>query len=41
MLQMLIGTNLPFMQYRRFAYLFSAVLVVATIGGWSCTAGPS
>ena len=32
MLQMLIGTNIPFMQYRRFAYLFSAVLLVATIG---------
>jgi preprotein translocase SecF subunit len=31
MLQMLIGTNLPFMKYRRFAYIFSATLVVATI----------
>ncbi len=30
MLQMLIGTNFPFMQYRRFAYLFSFVLVAAT-----------
>jgi preprotein translocase SecF subunit len=31
MLQVLIGTNIPFMKYRRWAYLFSAVLVVATI----------
>ena len=31
MLQMLIGTNIPFMRYRRWAYLFSAVLIVSTI----------
>lgn len=31
MLQMLIGTNLPFMKYRRWAYLFSGLLVVSTI----------
>jgi preprotein translocase SecF subunit len=30
MLQMLIGTNFPFMQYRRFAYLLSTVLVLST-----------
>jgi preprotein translocase SecF subunit len=30
MLQMLIGTNIPFMKYRRFAYLLSTVLVVST-----------
>jgi preprotein translocase SecF subunit len=31
MLQMLIGTNIPFMQYRRFAYVFSSALLLATI----------
>jgi preprotein translocase SecF subunit len=31
MLQMLIGTNIPFMRFRRFAYLFSGVLLAATI----------
>jgi preprotein translocase SecF subunit len=31
MLQMLIGTNLPFMKYRHWAYLFSGLLVVSTI----------
>jgi len=30
MLQMLIGTRFPFMTYRRYAYLLSAALVVAT-----------
>ena len=30
MLQMLIGTNLPFMRYRRLAYMFSGGLVLAT-----------
>lgn len=30
MFQMLIGTNIPFMQNRRYAYLLSAVMVVAT-----------
>ena len=31
MIQMLIGTNLPFMKYRRFAYMVSGALVLATI----------
>jgi preprotein translocase SecF subunit len=31
MLQLLIGTNLPFMQYRRFAYMFSSAFVLATV----------
>src|SRR5262245_22279308 len=30
MLQMLIGTNIPFMRYRRAAYLFSGALILAT-----------
>ena len=40
MLQMLIGTNIPFLQYRRFAYLFSAVLLVASIGWLVIHRGP-
>lgn len=39
MIQLLIGTNFPFMQYRRFAYALSAVLVLATTG-WLLTKGP-
>lgn len=39
MLQILHGTNIPFMKYRRLAYVFSAVLVVATLG-WLVTKGP-
>jgi preprotein translocase SecF subunit len=31
MLQLLIGTNLPFMKYRRVAYAFSTAIVLATI----------
>src|SRR6185312_15690983 len=31
MLQFLIGTNIPFMKYRRFAYMFSGAWVLATI----------
>ena len=31
MLQLLIGTNLPFMRYRRVAYAFSSALVLATV----------
>jgi preprotein translocase SecF subunit len=31
MLQMLIGTNIPFMRFRRFAYILSGVLLAATI----------
>lgn len=40
MLQMLIGTNFPFMRFRRFAYVFSAVLVVATIAWLVAHGGP-
>jgi preprotein translocase SecF subunit len=40
MLQMLIGTNLPFMRYRRFAYLLSSVLVVATVAWLLLHGGP-
>lgn len=39
MLQLLIGTDIPFMKYRRFAYIFSGVLVLATLG-WFFTRGP-
>ena len=31
MMQLLIGTNLPFMKYRRIAYMFSGAIVLATI----------
>jgi len=31
MLQMLIGTDISFMKYRRFAYMFSSALVLATL----------
>jgi preprotein translocase SecF subunit len=31
MLQLLIGTNLPFMRFRRVAYMFSGSLILATI----------
>jgi preprotein translocase SecF subunit len=40
MLQMLIGTNIPFMQHRRFAYLLSAVLVSATAAWLLLHGGP-
>jgi len=33
MFQMLIGTDFPFMKYRRFAYVFSTVLMLATVVG--------
>src|SRR5512134_766256 len=39
MFQLLIGTDIPFMKYRRFAYLFSGLLVVATLG-WFFAKGP-
>ena len=39
MLQLLIGTDIPFMKYRRLAYLFSGVLLLATLG-WFFTRGP-
>jgi len=31
MLQFLVGTNLPFMKYRRITYVFSGVVILATI----------
>ena len=31
MIQMLVGTNVPFMSYRRYAYMFSGALVLATL----------
>src|SRR6058998_1019732 len=31
MLQFLIGTDIPFMRYRRYAYLFSSALALATV----------
>ncbi len=40
MLQMLIGTNFPFMQYRRYAYLLSAVLVASTTAWLLLHGGP-
>lgn len=39
MFQLLIGTDIPFMRYRRFAYVFSGLLVVATLA-WFFTRGP-
>jgi preprotein translocase SecF subunit len=39
MLQFLIGTDIPFMKYRRFAYVFSGVLLLATVGAL-VTTGP-
>lgn len=39
MFQLLIGTNIPFMKYRRYAYMVSIVLTVATLG-WFFTKGP-
>jgi preprotein translocase SecF subunit len=39
MLQLLVGTNIPFMRYRRMAYLFSGALLVVTIG-WLLVKGP-
>src|SRR5437867_96379 len=40
MLQLLIGTNLPFMQFRRFAYMFSGAFVVATMVWLVAHGGP-
>ena len=40
MFQLLIGTNLPFMKYRRIPYLFSGALVVATIAWLVVNGGP-
>jgi preprotein translocase SecF subunit len=40
MLQMLIGTNIPFMRFRRFAYALSATLLLATAGWLLVHRGP-
>lgn len=39
MLQVLVGTNFPFMKYRRFAYLVSGALILLT-AGWLVVKGP-
>lgn len=39
MFQLLIGTDIPFMKFRRFAYLFSGLLVLVT-AVWLFTKGP-
>jgi preprotein translocase subunit SecF len=39
MLQLLVGTDIPFMRYRRFAYLFSSLMIAATLA-WFFTKGP-
>jgi preprotein translocase subunit SecF len=39
MLQFLIGTNIPFMRYRRFAYVFSGVILLGTLA-FLFTRGP-
>jgi preprotein translocase SecF subunit len=40
MLQLLIGINLPFMKYRRFAYMISGAFVAATIAWLIANGGP-
>uniref|UniRef100_A0A832I200 Protein-export membrane protein SecF n=1 Tax=Eiseniibacteriota bacterium TaxID=2212470 RepID=A0A832I200_UNCEI len=40
MFQLLIGTNIPFMKHRRFAYMFSAALVLATVAWLVVNGGP-
>lgn len=39
MFQLLIGTDIPFMKFRRFAYVFSALTVLLSIG-WFVVKGP-
>jgi len=39
MFQLLIGTDIPFMKFRRYAYVFSALVVLATLG-WLVFKGP-
>lgn len=41
MLQMLIGTNFPFMRHRRWAYLFSGAIVLSTIVWLVVNGGPN
>ena len=40
MLQILHGTNFPFMKYRRVAYVFSSLIVLATAGWLVVNGGP-
>jgi preprotein translocase SecF subunit len=40
MIQMLIGTNIPFMKYRRFTYVFSSLTVLATVAWLVMHGGP-
>src|SRR5436190_14487034 len=40
MFQLLIGTNIPFMRYRRFAYVLSGAILLATIGWLVMHGGP-
>ena len=40
MIQLLIGTNLPFMRFRRVAYMFSGTLILATIAWLIVHGGP-
>ncbi|MEQ1834350.1 MAG: protein translocase subunit SecF [Candidatus Eisenbacteria bacterium] len=39
MLQLLVGTDIPFMKFRRMAYVFSGLLLLITLG-WFFTKGP-
>jgi preprotein translocase SecF subunit len=39
MLQLLVGTNIPFMKFRRFAYVFSGTLLAITLA-WFFARGP-
>ena len=39
MFQLLVGTDIPFMKYRRFAYVLSGALIVVTLA-WFFTKGP-
>jgi preprotein translocase subunit SecF len=40
MFQLLVGTNIPFMRYRRFAYMFSGAILLATIAWLVAHGGP-
>ena len=40
MLQLLVGTNVPFMRYRHLAYLFSGAVVLATVAWLVMHGGP-
>ncbi len=40
MIQMLVGTNIPFMKYRRYTYIFSSALILATLVWLVMNGGP-